>query len=94
MDKETLLAGGFVPTTHPGQTGEFLTKRTLVEDLPYAREHMVDGSYIRASFEAITEVTPQGDVNFYIPDSEYVEGPYALASDEGLALVNDALAEL
>lgn len=86
-----LLAAGFVPTTYDDQAGVFMAKRTRVEDLPYAREHLVDNDFIFGSSEAVTEVLPSGKVQLYIPDSDYLEGPIDVYSEEGRALLKDAL---
>ncbi len=92
MDREILLAGGFVLRTYPGQVGEFLTKRTKVRDLPRACKHLVDGDFIEDDFEVDTEVIPGNMVQLYIPDADYLEGPFPIGSEEGMALLQDALA--
>lgn len=92
MDKEVLIAGGFVPTGYPGQEGEFLTKHTTVESLPYAGANLVNNDMIHGDSEAVTEVIPSGMVQLHIPDADYVEGPYEAGSEEAIALLKDALA--
>lgn len=92
MDRDQLIAAGFKPTTYEGQAGEFLTKRCRVEDMPYAHEHVEDGDMVLGTMEAITEVTPDGRVQLLISDADYVEGPIAVDSDEGQALIADAVA--
>lgn len=78
--------------THEGQEGEFLTKKARVEQMPYASKHLVDDDFIFGTSEAITEVIPGGLVQLHIPDADYVEGPLPVESDEGQALIKDALA--
>ena len=92
MDRETLLAGGFVPTTYEGQAGEFLVKSVPISSMPYAGEHLVDNDMVYPEFTGITEVIPVGMVQMYIPEADYLEGPVPLESDEGQALLRDALA--
>ena len=92
MEKAEFVAAGFVPTTYEGQEGEFLTKKVRVEQMPYAAKHLIDDDSIFGTFEAITEVIPGGRVQLYIPDADYAEGPVPIGSEEGQALINDALA--
>lgn len=94
MDRARLLASGFVTTQYDGQPGEFLVKRAKVEDMPYAREHLIDNNLIYGYMEAVTELTPGGMVQLYIAEADYLEGPVAVASDEGSALLADAVAAL
>ena len=35
---------------------------------------------------------PKPMVHLHVPDADYVEGPYLVDSDEGRALIDDALA--
>jgi hypothetical protein len=72
--------------------GEFLTKRLRVEQVPYASQHLVDNDYIRGTSEAITEILPGGYIQMLIPESDYLEGPVPLESEEGRVLLTDALA--
>ena len=92
MEQAKLIAGGFVRTTYPRQEGEFLTKKVLVSQMPYANEHLVDGDFIHADMEAVTELVPDGTVQLSIAGADYVEGPHPVGSEEGIALLNDALA--
>lgn len=92
MNRSELIANGFKPTTYEGQVGEFLTKRCRVEDMPYSHAHVEDGDIILGAMEAITEVTPDGRVQMMIAAADYVEGPVPVDSDEGRALINDAVA--
>lgn len=92
MDKAQLIAAGFVPTRYEDQKGEFLTKRCRVEDLPYANEHLVDNDFIYGDMVAVTEIIPGGSIQFLVTDADYVEGPVPLDSEEGQALLKDAIA--
>lgn len=84
-----MLANGFVRKSYPSQEGEFIAKTVAVERLPYA-EKMIDGDYIAEGMKSTTELCPDGKVQLSIDDADYVEA-YQFDSDEGLALVNDAL---
>lgn len=90
LRRDDLVGLGFKSTTYPGQDGEFLTFTTKVEDMPYAKEHMVDGEYIFGDSRATVELTPLDAVQFCILDADYSES-YALESDEGQALLLDAI---
>lgn len=92
MNIEELKAHGFVEATYEGKDGVSLVKKRKVEDFPYAKEHMVDNEYIYGDSDAFMEVTPDGCIKFVIPDSDYIEGPVALDSEEGSGLLKDALA--
>lgn len=92
MDRIQLIAAGFKPATHEGQVGEFLAKRCRVEDMPYAHAHVEDGDMVLGTMQAITEITPEGHVQMLIADADYVEGPIPVDSDEGRALIADAMA--
>lgn len=92
MNKQELIAAGFVPTVYPGQAGEFLAKRVLVKQMPYACEHLVDNDQIFGDMFAVTELTPDGQVQMLIEDADYIEGPIAADSEEGVALLKDAMA--
>lgn len=87
-----LLESGFFPKKYEGQSGEFLTKTVMVELMPYASKHVVDNDYITGNMMATTEVIPNGNVQLYIGDADYLEGPYAFNSDEGQGLLKDAMA--
>lgn len=91
MDRQTLIEGGFAPTHYNNDPGEYLTKRQRVEDLPYTGTHAIDGDYIVEGMIAVTEVLPNGSVQLCIADSDYVEGPFPAGSEEGIALLKDAL---
>jgi hypothetical protein len=86
MDRQTLIAGGFVPTNYEGQEGEFLSKRQPVETLAYMADHAIEGMM------ATTEVLPDGRIQLSVDNGEgYLEGPHPAGSEEGIALLKDAL---
>lgn len=92
MDRNEIIAGGFVPTAYDGLEGEFLTKRVRIDLMPHASEHLIDHDTVLPETEAITEVIPDGTIQFYIPDADYLDGPVKIDSAEGQALLHDALA--
>lgn len=98
---KNLIASGFLPTSYEGQTGKFNAKKLLVRAMPYANEHLVDCEDIFPETEAVVEIfsgVEAGHLNpdvehfvqMFITDADYVEGPHALFSEEGRALVADA----
>jgi len=90
MDRSTLLAAGFLPETNE-HNQEVLVKRQPLSTLPYAYEHIADGKTYRDSMESVTTVF-DNTVELRIPAADYREGPVALGTSEGLALLGDALA--
>lgn len=88
--RNDLLGLGFKNVTYKDQTGQFLTLTTKVDDMPYAKEHLVDNVYIFGDSTAVIELTPANDIQICILDADYSE-VYSLESDEGQALVRDAL---
>lgn len=89
---DQLPGSGFTPVTYKGQKGTFLAKTVKVESMPYAREHLIDHDYITEGMPATTEVLPDGRVQLCIGHADYVEGPHPIDSDEGQALLKDAIA--
>jgi len=87
-----LMNAGFDPVKYDGQVGEFLCKTVKVERLPYANSHLVDNDYIFGDMLATTEVIPDGRVQLCIGDADYAEGPHDFNSEEGQALLKDAVA--
>lgn len=92
MTRDELIDRGFTPRTYEGQEGEFLVMVAKLEDMPYASAHLVDGDLFFGDLEAITEVMPNGLIQFTVSDADYVEGPVELSSEEGQALLQDAIA--
>lgn len=95
MDLKKLEQAGFVPTTYPGQPGVFLTKRMPIDDMPYAREHIVDGELVGDSDIAVIEYVPDplfkgGGVQMTVEKTDYIEEAVAVDSEEGVALLRDA----
>lgn len=92
MDRQDLIAAGFTPKHYEGQAGEFLTKCVKVEKMPYAGEHLVDHDLIHDGMVAVTEVAPDGRVQLYIAEADYLEGPFQIDTEEAQALLRDAVA--
>ena len=90
ITREILLASGFEPTRYEGQEGEFLLKKLRVGDMPYAREHIVDGDNIYDTMMAYVEVIPGDQVQFFIEEAEYLDGPVPVSSEAGMSLLVDA----
>ncbi len=95
MDLEKLKVAGFVETTYPGQQGVFLTKRMPIQDMPYAREHIVDNELVGETDTAVIEFVPDplfpgGGVQMTVDQCDYIEDAVPVNSDEGLALLRDA----
>lgn len=80
--------------TVAGPGGEFLVSRCRVELMPPAGEHLVGFCRIEEGMDALTEITPDGRVQLYIPDANYLAGPVPFDSAGGVARVNDALAAI
>lgn len=92
MDRQTLIEGGFAATRYEGQEGEFLSKRQPVETLAYMADHAIDGDYIVEGMMATTEVLPDGRIQLSVDNGDgYLEGPHPADSEEGIALLKDAL---
>lgn len=95
MDIEKLKAAGFVETTYPGQDGVFLTKRMPISDMPYAREHIIDGDWVGETDIAVIEYVPAnhfpgGGVQMSVDKTDYMEEAVLVTTEEGLALLRDA----
>jgi hypothetical protein len=85
-----LFAHGFERKTYSDKEGELFVKHVIIDNMSYAKEHMIDGEYIRSGMTAILEICPDGQVQLHIPDAEYLEN-YPVDTAEGVALINDAL---
>jgi hypothetical protein len=92
IDRETLVAGGFVPTRYEGQEGEFLVKRVPIERMPEAGKRLVDEDLIMSGMDAVTEICPDGNVQLYIPDADVLDDRQPAESDAGRAMIADAIA--
>lgn len=95
MDIEKLKAAGFVETTYPDQEGAFLTKRMPIQDMPYAREHIVDGDGVMDTDTVVIAYVPDnlfpgGGVQMVVEQSDYMEDTVSVNSEDGLALLRDA----
>ncbi len=92
---EKMKAAGFVETTYPGQEGVFLTKRMLIQEMPYAREHIADGELICDTDKAVIEFVPDplfpgGGVQMSVVECDYIEEAESINSEFGRALLRDA----
>jgi hypothetical protein len=85
-----LLANGFDRTTYSDKEGDLIVKHVIIDNMPYAKEHMIDNEYICSGMTAILEICPDGQVQLHIPDAEYLEN-YPVDTEEGVALINDVL---
>ncbi len=93
MDQATidrLVVSGFAPKRYKGQEGVFYRKDLRLGEMPYAKEHIVDDDDFFESTKAVIEVTPDGRVQFFIEERDYLEGPHPIDSDDGQALLKDA----
>ena len=86
-----IIAHGFSMKLYPGQGGVFISKSLRVGDMPYMNEHAVDEDYIFADSMARVEIIPGGGVQLYISDSDYLESDSNYLSQEGWALLKDAM---
>lgn len=89
-----LMRNGFAPVRYPEQKGEFLAKTQPITTMPKANAELVDHDMVTPEMLATTEITPAGMVQTYVPDADVLIGPYAQASEEGQALLRDAIATL
>jgi hypothetical protein len=92
IDREAMIAGGFVPTTYARQEGEFLVKRVPIECMPEAGARLVDEDLIQSGMDAITEICPDGTVQLYIPDCDVLDDRQPVNSDAGRTMIADAIA--
>lgn len=87
-----LKTQGFIERRYPDKDGVFLVKAGQVQDFPYAREHIALSHDSVGLYDcAEMEVCPAATVMFRVPSADYVEGPFALNTDEGQSLLKDAL---
>lgn len=92
ISKSDLALAGFSPMTYEGQPGEFLSKTVPVDHLPYSSRNLIDNDWIFGDMLATTEVTLDGRVQLCVGDADYFEGPFPFDSEEGQALLKDAIA--
>lgn len=90
MRIDELEAAGFARKVYEGQEGTFLVKEVGVEHLSASGADLIDGDVIVEGMRAITEVCPDGHVQLYIPDADYLVGPYPFNSKGAQALLRDA----
>lgn len=86
--RELLIAAGFNDSDNDHD--EAMVKTMQVKNMPYVNEHMVDDDFLFS--DAIgTILVSRDEVTLMIPDINYVEGPYSIASGEGINILNDGL---
>lgn len=85
--REDLPALGFKETTYEEQEGTFLIWRSTVEKVPYSRDNLMDSDVYAPGAAVVVELTPSGEIYFYIPEPDHLEGSYPLTSKEGQELV-------
>lgn len=85
---DRLIDSGFAPAVRDEET--VLRKTMPVWDMPYAREHMVDGVHIFDNDQAVIEVATDGLVKLSIGDGRYDEEPVSGETPEGFGVLIDA----
>jgi hypothetical protein len=90
INKDDLLAAGFAEKTYENQVGIFIAKSLKAWDMPYMKEHVIDGEYIFEDSDVVVEVTPRNEVQLFVAHADYLEGPYPVDSEDGHALLKDA----
>lgn len=88
---EAFRAAGFIDYTYPGQEGVFLRKELVCGEMPLMKAGMIDGEYVVEDTACIVELIPDGRLQAYIPDVDYVEHQeYPVNKDGFLSLAEDA----
>lgn len=90
VTNEQLLAAGFAETKFPNQDGTYYIKKLAAESMPYVKEHIVDNDEVLGTSEVIVQVTPEREVQIYIPSADYTEPLVPVDSPEGLGILRDA----
>ncbi|CAB3754193.1 hypothetical protein [Paraburkholderia humisilvae] len=90
MNIHVLTASGFAPVEYHGQQGTFYTKKLCVAAMPYMRTHAIDQDTIFETTEMVVEVTPDGRVQMTAIDTDYVEEPVGIDTEDGAGLLRDA----
>lgn len=85
-----LIAAGFQPITYPDRSGTYYRRDTKVESMPYLST-VTDDQFIFASCVATTEVRPDGKVTLAIVETGYLEEPEDIGSEDGQAVLRDAI---
>jgi len=84
-------AAGFIDYTYPGQEGVFLRKELTCGEMPLMKQGMIDGEYVVEGTTCVVELIPDGRLQAYIPDVDYVEHQeYQMNKDGFLSLAKDA----
>lgn len=87
---EALAAAGFT-AKNAGTFQACFSKTMKAWDMPYMREHAVDGEHIFEASDIVVDVTLAGEVTLSIEDCPGAnEGPVDVTSGEGVAILRDA----
>lgn len=84
-------AAGFVDYTYKGQDGVFLRKELMCGAMPMIKAKNINEWSITEESICVLDLLPDGDLQLYIADDDYVERyDYASKKDGFLALAQDA----
>lgn len=86
-----MFVEGFELKIYSGQDGVFLRKEQEALRMPYMNEHIVDEEIVHAESKVVVEVYPDRRVVTNVEDSDYLEEQLDFLSDEGWALLKDAM---
>lgn len=86
------LRKGFLPVVYEGQQGIFFRRDTRLSSMPNAGKHLPDDDLILSNDIAITEVTPDGEVQMMLDQSDIHHEIYELGTVEADELVKDSAA--
>jgi hypothetical protein len=90
-DVQALLAKyGFAPDLRPGFVG--MTKKMKANEMPYMREHVVDGKLLGEWDDVLIEVciVPQREVSMQAPNTDYNEDPVPFSNYAARGIFMDA----
>jgi hypothetical protein len=84
-------AAGFYDNTYEDQQGVFLTKELMCGAMPMIKAKNINEWSITDDSICVLDLLPDGDLQLYIADDDYVERyDYASKKDGFLALAQDA----
>ncbi|MHD0644446.1 hypothetical protein ACYPKM_02265 [Pseudomonas aeruginosa] len=84
IDMQKLAELGFIEVTSEGETS--YVKTTIAHDVPYLREHAVDGEVLREGDTVTLTLLSSGEISMSYADEHEC---YAVSSPEGMALLYD-----